>query len=1022
MTTLATTPALPRDSTAGVGVPLPVQIAGPATAVISTAITDQRMLPPTHHMDTLTEEDFKPSMEELHVLGRIQPHGFLVAVQESSEEDALQALDELPPIGSGAGAEGDFGDANHMHDDDRSSTPSTPQEAGRRIDAQLPPSASAATAFPMRVVSWNLQHLVSKSSDQLINAPLATLIGTAQVKRLQEALHGCRKLADLQPWPCTVQVRRAVVAATPAVADVLRDRAAEEERVQRLEAARKLYRSGQLGLRGDSGWGDSGGTWAGTTPSSPRGAAAEDGSVDEAMPQAPSSELLSPTLPLSVANAFAGPEFLTEEQEEKQPPALDTVVPIPAAEAAQPAPTQPAETNHVRAQGGLPGARPVDPHAQRQPNLPFPPIPEPSVPAVSGPFQTQTFDVCFHRSGGLLVLEFEPSHTPQTAASTQAAFRRQMLASIAAMQSAPNFQTCLRRCAREVRKVVGYDRCMVYRFHADGSGEVVAESKTAAFPLDSFLGLMYPSTDIPPQARALYVRNKFRMIGDVSFAGVQLVPQLNPLTAAPFDLTFAGLRSVHPIHLQYLRNMGVRSSLSISIVINGALWGLIACHHYRSSRYLDYESRAIAEQLGDLMATQIPHHLQRERLAQTTALRANLDVLLHNMMDANTQWPLALAAEKDVLLRLFDASGVVIVADGKMSSIGQVPTHAQLLPLTSFLIAQAASGIYSTSHLSSVYPPASAYTGPASGVLAILLSALDGDVICFFRPEIVSTVGWGGRPTDSNGHEYLTPRNSFAVWTAEKRGHSREWSSATADIAGDLKRFLLEVKLIYLAREGEAKERSKFLFAEELRRKQIDFIDKICHEIRNPINGIMGSISIMRDEMNDMENKLMAQRSSQSVWDRATSDDRRAGKTVDGTALVPVSSGAAASALSPGVLLSHLTELHANLNNIDECVQHQKVIADDVLGLSKLEHARVSLELQPFDLAETVQRALAMYEAIVKLKKLKLTLDYGCIATHVKGDPTRLKQIIANILNNAVKFTERCIMSQLAVTRCAGAR
>jgi light-regulated signal transduction histidine kinase (bacteriophytochrome) len=322
-----------------------------------------------------------------------------------------------------------------------------------------------------------------------------------------------------------------------------------------------------------------------------------------------------------------------------------------------------------------------------------------------------------------------------------------------------------------------------------------------------------------------------------SFAGVQLVPQHNPLTHSPFDLTFAGLRSVHPIHLQYLRNMGVRASLSISIVINGSLWGLIACHHYRSSRYLDYESRAIAEQLGDLMATQIPHHLQRERLAQTTALRANLDLLLHNIMDANTPWPVALAAQKEVLLRLFDSTGVVIVADGKMSSVGQVPSHAQLLPLTSFLISQAAAGIYSTSHLSSVYPPAAAFVGPASGALAILLSALDGDVIVFFRPEIVSTVGWGGRPTDASGQQYLTPRNSFAVWTAEKHGHSRDWNAATADIAADLKRFLLEVKLIYLAREGEAKERSRFLFAEELRRKQIDFIDKICHEVRNPING-----------------------------------------------------------------------------------------------------------------------------------------------------------------------------------------
>ena len=365
-----------------------------------------------------------------------------------------------------------------------------------------------------------------------------------------------------------------------------------------------------------------------------------------------------------------------------------------------------------------------------------------------------------------------------------------------------------------------------FQFHPDGAGEVVAESKTSSFGLDSFLGLMYPASDIPPQARALYVRNRFRMIGDVAWRGVSLVPQLNPLTRAPFDLTFAGLRSVHPIHLQYLRNMGVRASLSISIVVNGTLWGLIACHHYRSSRYLDYESRSICEQLGELMATHIPHHIQRELMAQTTSLRSSLDLLLHNMTAGSTQWSAALAAEQRGLLRLFDATGMIIIADGKMTSAGVVPPPQLILPLAGFLISNASNGLYVTHALSKAYPPAESFALVGSGVLSLLLSAVDGDLIVFFRPEVASTVGWGGRPTDPSGAEYLTPRNSFAVWRALVHNQSQAWSQATVEVAQDLKRFLLEVKLIYLAREGEAKERSKFLFAEELRRKQIDFIDK----------------------------------------------------------------------------------------------------------------------------------------------------------------------------------------------------
>ena len=149
---------------------------------------------------------------------------------------------------------------------------------------------------------------------------------------------------------------------------------------------------------------------------------------------------------------------------------------------------------------------------------------------------------------------------------------------VADLNRASSLQELYDITARAVRALTGFDRVMVYRYDADYNGEVVAEAKRA--DLNSFLGLHYPASDIPAQARALYEKNWIRLISDVDYAPAPIEPADHPATGAPLDLTYSTLRSVSPIHLEYLRNMGVRASMSISLLRDDKLWGLIACHHY----------------------------------------------------------------------------------------------------------------------------------------------------------------------------------------------------------------------------------------------------------------------------------------------------------------------------------------------------------------------------------------------------------------------------------------------------------
>ncbi len=396
-----------------------------------------------------------------------------------------------------------------------------------------------------------------------------------------------------------------------------------------------------------------------------------------------------------------------------------------------------------------------------------------------------------HRSEGLLVAELEPSSSgvdPTT-------FVREVSEAMAGMQGASGVNEVSQRAAEEVKRLTGYDRVMVYRFDGDGHGEVIAEAREPQ--LDGFLGHHYPATDIPRQARALYLRQTIRLIVDVDYVPAAIVPADNPLTGGPLDLGLATLRSVSPIHLQYLRNMGVTGTMVISLTRDGELWGMIACHHY-SPHYVDHSLRAACQFIGEMLSFQFAREEEADLIRERAARRATRLELLGLVRSAPTLAS-AMHAGADLLLALCDADGVSLVLDGERIAIGEVPAGAIEQQLVEQLPREGA--IRSTDRLPGQLPELAEHTS-LCGVLALALPRGIGSHIAWYRREWRHDVTWGGDPNDSLAPDLssrdakdLSPRRSFEAWSQAVIGRSRPWQTAQIEAAGDLGRTIAEHKV-----------------------------------------------------------------------------------------------------------------------------------------------------------------------------------------------------------------------------------
>jgi light-regulated signal transduction histidine kinase (bacteriophytochrome)/CheY-like chemotaxis protein len=437
------------------------------------------------------------------------------------------------------------------------------------------------------------------------------------------------------------------------------------------------------------------------------------------------------------------------------------------------------------------------------------------------------FDIALHLSGEQIIVEAQPARGQTTDATNMV---RSMMARL---DQADGFTRFFSEGARLVRALTGYDRVMVYRFAEDGAGEVVAESVRSG--IGTFKGLHYPASDIPKQARALYKRNLLRVIADVHAEPVPILP-VTDHARQPLDLSLSTLRSVSPIHIEYLKNMGVGASMSISIIVDDKLWGLFACHHY-SPHLPSFEQRSVCELFAQLFSMRLESRERKETVEFERRARDIADELLG-----------AVASDErllndpgwlgSILTQAIPADGVAVWIDGTAAFWGQTPKPQDFRRIVSALGKLTDGKVVSTDHLASLVPGGESFALDAAGMLAIPISRGGRDFVVLFRQELIRSVRWGGDPHKPveygpNGPR-LTPRESFAEWKELVQGRAKPFTSSELRVAETLRATLIEVVLrmadAAATQRRQAAERQELLIAE------------LNHRVRNILGVIRGLI------------------------------------------------------------------------------------------------------------------------------------------------------------------------------------
>jgi diguanylate cyclase (GGDEF)-like protein/PAS domain S-box-containing protein len=339
---------------------------------------------------------------------------------------------------------------------------------------------------------------------------------------------------------------------------------------------------------------------------------------------------------------------------------------------------------------------------------------------------------------------------------------------------------------RGLKAITGYDRVMAYRFSEDGHGEVISES--CAPHLEPYLGLRYPANDIPPQARRHYLRQR---VGAVADSGYQPVPLLaDPaLDGTPLDLTHSALRSVSPVHREYMRNMGTAASLTVGLAHGGELWGMLVCHH-PVPRVAAPDVRAAAGMIGQVVSLLLGSIGEAEALAQRHRLGGVLRRLAEGLA-APVPLPEAVALAESDLLGLVGADGAAVRLSGTTLCLGRTPPPLEAQQAVAVLNKAADGRVLAIDDLGIRYPDLAPCTAAGSGALLLPLAQGTDDAVLWFRPELSRTITWGGDPsvhatTDlKTGH--LSPRASFAAWKETVRGRSAPWTDADLAFARELK-------------------------------------------------------------------------------------------------------------------------------------------------------------------------------------------------------------------------------------------
>lgn len=552
------------------------------------------------------------------------------------------------------------------------------------------------------------------------------------------------------------------------------------------------------------------------------------------------------------------------------------------------------------------------------------------------------FDGAFHRNNeGILILELEPAIAQDNMPFLS--FYHLARTSIHELQSSANLRDFCQIIVKEVRKLTDFDRVMLYKFDEDNHGKVIAEDKLES--MEPYLGLHYPESDIPAPARRLFTSNWIRLIPDSKADPVELFPTTHPTTQKPLDLTQSILRSAYACHREYLHNMGVGASLTISLIKDGQLWGLIACHH-RTPKYVSYEVRKACEFLGRVVFAEIAAREETEDYDYRMKL-TSIQTQLVDLMSAEDEFVVGLVNYTPNLLDLTSSQGAAICLGDSLLQIGNTPTDEETSYLLQWIKTNIKDGEYFvTESLARLYSDGRNFKDIASGVLAIPIS--NRNYLLWFRPEVIQTVNWGGDPTKAyeTVHEganlRLCPRKSFELWKETVRLKSLPWKQVEIEAALELKTAIVN---IILRQADELAQLAQDLERSNAELKKFAYV--ASHDLQEPLNQVANYVQLL--EMR---------------YDDAVDED---GKEF--------------------------------INFAVEGVSLMQTLIDDVLAYSKVDMQAIEFEM--------IEAETALNRALSNLRRR--ISDSQAVITHdslptIMADSTQMMQLFQNLVGNAIKF------------------
>jgi two-component system, chemotaxis family, sensor kinase Cph1 len=556
------------------------------------------------------------------------------------------------------------------------------------------------------------------------------------------------------------------------------------------------------------------------------------------------------------------------------------------------------------------------------------------------------FNGIVHRNGEVIILELEPVIDSQKVDFFD--FYRSVKHPINRIQNTDTLDELCKAIVQEIKRITEFDRVMVYRFDEEGAGEVIAEA--ANEELEPYLGLRYPVTDIPKQAKYLYSLNYLRLIPDATYEPVGLTPQLNPLTDKPLDMSMAVLRSVSPLHIEYLANMGVTASMSISLLKDKQLWGLIACHH-NTPKIIPYELRTICELIGQVVSFE----LAAKEASQDLDYKLKLKLIQGQFIEsisAAAELQAGLTHNPSDLLDLVGAKGVALAFGEEITLLGDTPNREWIAAMLPWLGDRfEGEVIYQTNSLAQVYSPAQQHKDIASGLLALSISRVQKTWIVWFRPEVIQTVNWGGNPNkpveiEENREIRISPRKSFAKWQETVRLKSLPWKPWEVEAAIELRSSIVG---IVLRKAEELTQINKELTRSNTELDSFAYI--ASHDLKEPLRGIYNYSSFLIEDY--------------------------------------------------GELLD--TEGIDKLNTLMRLTHRMEDLINSLLHYSRL--GRAELRLRPVDLNDLVAGVLDVIAVSARDSQVEFNIPRPLPT--VRCDRTLINELFTNLISNGIKYNQK---------------